>query len=178
MVRTGVFGNYWDQRVDIFAFADGSTITADALIPLVIQQEVASGGSAVYGSPVDDTLDAGPGDRYVSGGDGNDLYVFGRGYGHQTFDKNLNNILSDGNDTVQFGSGITFSDLMVDATTRDLVIGIRGTSDQLTITDGADRYSDYFFGFSRMFSPPSMPSRRSRSPMGPASRLATFSKNT
>ena len=48
----------------------------------IIQYEIAH-GHTVYGTPGSDTLDPGQGGGfYLSGGGGNDTYVFGMGYGH------------------------------------------------------------------------------------------------
>jgi Ca2+-binding RTX toxin-like protein len=85
-----------------------------------------------------DVIDPGLGGGHtMSGGDGGDIYIFGRGYGHDTIEDNQGWILQDAPDAVRFGSGITADDLQFtrEGTSNDLIISIKGTDDQLTIHD-------------------------------------------
>ncbi len=146
VVFTYIVGTFWTDRVDLFAFANGKTLTADELMPLVLQAEIADGASTVYGYAGDDYLDAGPGDRTLVGGQGHDTYVFGRGYGHQIIDKADTGFLDDDLDVLQFGPGIALSDLevRVPVGSEDLVIRLRGTDDTVTVLSGTIRYDHWF----------------------------------
>jgi hypothetical protein len=79
--------NIWFDRVQNFQFQDANHTlwTYQDIQEKVIQYEIANGDHAVYGTPADDTLDPGQGTGwFLSSGDGNDTYVFGLGYGHDT----------------------------------------------------------------------------------------------
>jgi RTX toxins and related Ca2+-binding proteins len=114
----------------------------------------------IYGLDGDDTLRGDLGDDYMSGGHGNDVliggygndtYLFSRGDGKDTIQVHI----EDGtmyrtgeynNDRLVFGPGITASDLFYAKGNSgpfddNLIIGIKGTNDQVTIKDGMS--SDY-----------------------------------
>ena len=68
------------------------------------------------------------GNDVLNGGDGDDTYIFGLGYGHDT--------ISDGygRNKIKFINGIRPSDLQTYASgSSDIVIKVKGTEDQLTL---------------------------------------------
>jgi Ca2+-binding RTX toxin-like protein len=94
--------------------------------------------ATILGTPAMDVLDGGVGgDTYLSGGDGSDIYIFGRGYGHDTIKVDRQDPFNNATDYVNFGPGISQSDLTFsrDGKSNDLHISINGTSDTLTILD-------------------------------------------
>ena len=89
------------------------------------------GNDTISGGQGDDVLDGGTGDDVLTGGDGSDTYVFNLGEGRDT----INNYDFSGHDALEFGPGITESSLVLSRAGDNLVIGISGTSDQVTVTN-------------------------------------------
>lgn len=81
------------------------------------------------------TLHGGAGDDTLRGARGNSVYLFNRGDGHDVVDES--GAQSAQADTVIFGADIAAGDLIVSTSDEDLVIDIAGTTDRLTIRDGA-----------------------------------------
>lgn len=91
------------------------------------------------GDAGNDTLDPGTGyGAQLSGGSGNDTYKWGRGYGVVTLTNQYSSM--DTADTLEIGSGISTSDLLVSRRedSNDLELQIAGTGDKLVI-------SNYFY---------------------------------
>jgi Ca2+-binding RTX toxin-like protein len=101
------------------------------------------GNDILQGGSGDDTLDGGAGDDALTGGKydsyngdyagpGNDTYRFGRGDGNDVildYDSTAGNL-----DRIAFKAGVTLDDLLLSRTgDGSLVIGLAGTSDQLTV---------------------------------------------
>src|SRR3989442_151813 len=90
------------------------------------------GNDQLFGGDGNDTLDGGPGNDFLVGGPGNDIYLFDRGYGQDIlFDLNYS-----GNDmnTIRMGADVTPTDVTLQTDVNgDLLLGINGTSDQLTV---------------------------------------------
>jgi Ca2+-binding RTX toxin-like protein len=135
-VRPGLFGGNMndDRGVGEIAFADGVTwdMTDIAWAVSHPQPEAAT----ITGTAAMDVLDGGVGgDTALSGGDDGDIYLFGRGYGHDTVTDNQTDILVDAADYVMFKPGISFSDVTFsrNGDSADLQISINGSSDVLTV---------------------------------------------
>jgi Ca2+-binding RTX toxin-like protein len=109
----------------------------------------ASGNDALYGDSGDDTLagdagedelsgglgndslNGGSGNDKLDGGAGNDVYVFAAGSGKDTissFDATAGK-----SDEIRLGSGITTSNLLVNAIDDGLLLTVAGTSDSLLV---------------------------------------------
>ncbi|MDD2893857.1 MAG: calcium-binding protein, partial [Halothiobacillaceae bacterium] len=89
------------------------------------------GDDTLRGGTEADTLIGGTGNDYLQGNQGNDIYEFNLGDGQDTiseYDNAANNL-----DTIKFGAGIAATDLNFTRSGMKLVIGIKGTTDQLTI---------------------------------------------
>ncbi len=136
-VRQGLLGGNVnpDRGVAEIAFADGVVWDKQEIAKQV--SHFAAGATEFDGTPDDDVLDpgAGAGGITLSGGDGGDVYVFGRGYGHDTIQENETYTWMETPDAVRFGSGISRSDVTFRRTgnSGDLDILINGTDDVLTI---------------------------------------------
>jgi len=85
-----------------------------------------SGDDSIIGFGGDDTLDGGAGNDTLSGGRGNDTYRFGKGSGQDVIAET-----SGTNDSIEFGPGITASDLQLARAGDDLLMTIRGSSESL-----------------------------------------------
>lgn len=72
---------------------------------------------------------------YLSGGNENDTYIFGRGYGSDIIEDRLTMILSGNDDTVLFNADVVPEDLEFHRSgdSSDLQITIDGTDDVLTV---------------------------------------------
>ncbi|MEM1047722.1 MAG: calcium-binding protein [Pseudomonadota bacterium] len=131
---TWVFGTQWFNQVETFTFSDGTQHTVTDIVTELLAAASTDGDDEIYGFSLEDTLDGGAGDDYLSGGNENDTYIFDAGYGNDTIFDHLGNILSGNDDRVVFGSGIDA------ATTRfarnadgNLEITFDGLTDSLTI---------------------------------------------
>jgi Ca2+-binding RTX toxin-like protein len=82
-------------------------------------------------------LDGGTGADSLSGGDGSDTYLFGRGYGVDTIINDDNDQVGLNVDTIEFGAGITPADIVAGFLTgsngASLSLKISGTSDELRV---------------------------------------------
>src|SRR3989475_3836058 len=121
-------------QVEQVAFADGTIWDTSTIINR--GQGVAlvgtDGPDHLSGGFFNDTLDGGAGNDFLAGGPGNDTYLFGRGYGQDIlFDQNYSG--SDMN-TVRLSADVAPTDVTLQTDVNgDLLLGINGTSDQLTV---------------------------------------------
>ncbi|WP_339765226.1 calcium-binding protein, partial [uncultured Hoeflea sp.] len=133
---TGIFGDWYQNRIDLFTFDDGTSLSHDQFANLVLRTYSTDGDDQLYGMNREDFLDAGKGNDYVSGGNQSDTYVFGRGYGQDVIEDNLTNILSTDTDRVLFRSDVSADDILfirVEGDADSIVIQIAGTDDTLTL---------------------------------------------
>ena len=130
---TGVFGTVWINRIDAFRFADGYSLSWGDIPALLIQQAQTAGDDAIYGFSLEDRLDGGAGDDFLSGGNENDTYVFGRGYGHDVVQDRLDNILSGSQDVIEFKADVVPGDVAFSRDGNDLVITITDSGDTLRV---------------------------------------------
>ncbi|MGE3714759.1 MAG: calcium-binding protein [Alphaproteobacteria bacterium] len=117
---TGAF-----DRIEQFEFADSTVWTYEDIQQMLLDQYSTSGNDSIYGFWREDTLDGGAGDDFLSGGDDNDTYLFGLGYGHDTIEDDKVSIFSGGDDTLRFGAGVT---------AQDVTLSRVGSSDDVTMT--------------------------------------------
>ncbi|WP_319002999.1 calcium-binding protein [Quatrionicoccus australiensis] len=150
--------NYSIERID---FSDGTkwsaaqlqaqmigmpvvgTDSADTLIAWANENaslQGKTGDDILIGFNGNDILDGGAGRDILRGALGNDIYLFNLGYGQDTI---YDNDSTKGNiDTVRFGAGIAPSDITFARSNNNLVLGIKGTNDQLSIGDWGDSDED------------------------------------
>ena len=118
-------------------FDDGTTLTGAQLTALA---DPVIGGALVgtnrrdvlNGDSADNRLDGGAEIDLLRGSSGNDVYVFGRGYGQDTIDDSGGLL-----DAVEFAPGVMPSDIRFEREFDDLILRIDGTDDVLTVRDGA-----------------------------------------
>jgi Ca2+-binding RTX toxin-like protein len=94
ILATGKVLSIWGQfnglgfgNLQSFTFADGTVWTATQVKQMLLAQEAAVPGGAIFGYPQsNDTLVAGTGDQYLSGQGGADTYVYSSAGGNITVD--------------------------------------------------------------------------------------------
>ncbi len=91
---------------------------------MVVDAAKTSGDDAVYGFDYEDVLDGGAGNDFLSGGNENDIYIFGTGYGYDVIDEAADNILGGMTDTIRFSEDVSPEDVTFtrDGATDDLLI--------------------------------------------------------
>ncbi len=111
-------GVVWDMTDIAWAVAEHTQVVNDSIIG-------ADGTDVLDGSLA----------HYLSGGNGSDIYLFGRGDGNVTIEAKRTDPLETSTDYLKFGPDITMSDLTFSrqGNSDDLQISINGTSDTLTI---------------------------------------------
>ncbi|MEM5494468.1 calcium-binding protein [Hoeflea sp. AS16] len=150
---TGVYGTWYQNRIDLFAFDDGTMLTSDQIAYLVLQTYSTDGDDQLYGMNRQDTLNAGKGDDYVSGGNQEDLYIYQVGDGHDVLQDQNTNILSGMSDTLRFGQGITASDFVfsrIEDNHNSVKISFAGFDGSVTLKSqfgyaASGVYGDIFF---------------------------------
>lgn len=128
-------GNFAFNRVEEFAFANGGSSSWADIAQNLMAEAIAQPGAAVYGSNNDDIVDTGAigGVHYLNGMAGNDTYVFGHGYGHDTIDITSAGLLFPSDATVQFADDIDPANVTWSRVGQDLVIRLAGSNDSLTV---------------------------------------------
>ncbi len=89
-----------------------------------------AGNDTLTGNSGNDTLVGGAGDDMLDGAAGNNVYVFGRGDGHDTI---VNPQFNATGSTLQLSAGVTQGDLVLTRVGNDLLVAIRGTSDAILL---------------------------------------------
>jgi Ca2+-binding RTX toxin-like protein len=135
----GSFGAQWMQRIEYFSFANGEQVSWEDIIQQFNHDAKTDGDDHIIGFDYADVLDGGKGNDTLSGGNESDTYIFGKGYGNDVIDDNLDNILSGDQDRILFGadvkaSNVTFSRV---GATDDLLITLSDGS-TLTVHDQFD----------------------------------------
>ncbi|WP_413171071.1 calcium-binding protein [Anabaena azotica] len=123
-----------EQNETFYGLAGDDTINAS------------SGNDIIYGAEGNDTIDAGNGNDTIEGGagndalysgsyydsnNGNDIYLFNKGFGQDTisdYDSTTGNI-----DTIRFGAGILPTDITLNRDANNLYISLNGTTDNITV---------------------------------------------
>ena len=126
---------YGDDGRDRLAGGNGNDLLAGG-----------SGNDVLYGEAGDDTLDGGAGNDQLFGFRGADTYLFGYGSGQDTISNEDDDTPGTNADTIEFGAGITASDLIFTRPGEHLIVGIGGSDDRLTVNyyfhdDGTSSYT-------------------------------------
>jgi Ca2+-binding RTX toxin-like protein len=139
-----VFG---PRAFETLRFSDGDTLTYDQLLArgfdligtagddqlngthTVDRLTGADGADVLRSSAGEDTLDGGLGDDRLIGGQGNDTYLFGPGSGHDMIVEAQGAL-----DTIRMAPGVTPSGVVATRSNLDLVLGLNGGADQLTVS--------------------------------------------
>lgn len=121
---------HWFNRVEIFSFASRHYFDWADIMRMLLAQGKTDGDDILYGFSNADILDGGAGDDFLQGGNENDVYMFGFGYGHDRIREGRSNTNSGSLDIVLFQPSVARSDVSVVRPfgTNDLVI---------TLSDGA-----------------------------------------
>ena len=140
---TGQFNFYnwftwWD--VDHFRFDDGITMSAAEIQQIILTPT--AGADHMLGFVTPDLLDGGLGNDLLEGGDNGDTYVFGLDYGQDVVEEWVAEAGLSENDTVRFGAGIGWNDLVFSRDGNDLIIAIAGNSATLTINRQFETIAD------------------------------------
>ncbi|OFZ68762.1 MAG: hypothetical protein A2V79_10845 [Betaproteobacteria bacterium RBG_16_56_24] len=143
-VQSWGFGDTY--RIERVEFADGTAWDAAYILaqtgglPIIgTNGDDFLHGNDYVGSPFsppaavawNNTLEGRGGNDLLLGGAGNDTYVFSRGDGQDRID--TRDFTPGKVDTIQFGAGINASDITFTHSGYDLILGINGTSDQMSI---------------------------------------------
>lgn len=70
------------DQIERFIFEDGTSLDFEQISQRVIENARTDGADAIYGMLNDNTLDGGLSNDILRGFEGSDIYLFGRGYGH------------------------------------------------------------------------------------------------
>ena len=99
-----------------------------------------SGADHLIGLGGDDVLIGGPGNDTLEGGSGNDSYIFNPGDGVDTI---IDQASPGAGNVIQFGAGITFTDLSLSVDQNTLVINVGQNGDALRLEgfDPSDPYN-------------------------------------
>jgi Ca2+-binding RTX toxin-like protein len=115
-----------------FTFADETAGSSPLLQEDLPMDLVGTDGMDILvGGNGADLLDGGAGNDHLFGFEGNDTYLFGIGSGQDAvldYDPTTGNV-----DTIQLGAGIAPSQVTVTREGDDLVLGIEGSNDRLTL---------------------------------------------
>jgi Ca2+-binding RTX toxin-like protein len=129
-------GDFEFNRIETFRFADDPShdLTLSAVQNILLTST--SGNDTVEGFMVGETLDGGSGDDLLVGHDGDDTYIFGRGYGHDVIEDRVTSAFGYTGDRVLFKPGIDTADLeaaRLEGDPGSMMLRIRGTADTLTL---------------------------------------------
>ena len=141
----GLLGIGWFDRVEQFVFADGTVLTWEDVLDIVTTGD--AGDNHLTGDHRADTLTGNGGNDYLSGGDDGDTYVYNLGDGNDVIEDNQYDVITGTADKLQFGAGITSSDVSFSygATEKDVLISLTGGS-TITLVNQLNGYNTYIFG--------------------------------
>ena len=103
-----------------------------------------AGNDTLYGDDGDDILTGGTGNDYLEGGRGIDTYIYNLGDGFDVI--NNYDYYNSGNDKIQFGQGISLSDLTFKVDGSSLRININGDEKQGLLLQRHQDGGDYRMG--------------------------------
>jgi len=127
--------NIQPDRIETFNFADGTSLSWQDIEAQVLAKAVSDGDGHITGFIADETIDPGVGGGHVlSGGFGNDTFVFGRGYGLDTIDDSVRLAMTPAaSSTVTFRADVASTDVQWSFMGDDAIARIAGTDDVLTV---------------------------------------------
>ena len=118
---------YYESGFDTIESSVTYTLNAN------VESLVLTGNAAIngIGNELDNVLTGNNGTNVLSGGLGNDTYVFGRGFGQDvvdSYDPTVGKL-----DVVQFDTSVAPEEIIATRSGNDLILSVDGTSDVLTI---------------------------------------------
>ncbi|MDB5579874.1 MAG: hypothetical protein JWR80_5050 [Bradyrhizobium sp.] len=142
--QTGVLGPQWFDRIEWFAFVDGSAYSWKDVEILVTTG--GAGNDRLRGDILADTMVGGLGNDLLSGGGGGDTYVFHAGDGHDTVFDDNQTLIGDGFltadqtiDTIELGAGIDPGDVTFSRAGSSITLTFGSSGDAITL-QGQDDY--------------------------------------
>ncbi|PYF01795.1 Ca2+-binding RTX toxin-like protein [Rhodopseudomonas faecalis] len=127
------------NMIERFLFDDGTGLDFQQVFEQVLQNAKTTGDDAIYGMLNVNKLDGGTGDDFLSGKEGDDTYIYGRGYGRDVIIDNSPPALFDPpqKDKLQFIDEIRWTDLdfLRDGPTDTLRMRVKGTNDEVVLED-------------------------------------------
>lgn len=135
---------YYIQEIEIFAFSDGSSLSAEDVERKLIEDAVSGGDDVLRGALRDNVLDGGAGDDLLIGEDGSDIYRFGLGYGHDVIDEQPRWINRDNANAVEFVGDIAPDDLAFERAGDDLLITLLPSDETLTVLNEFSARATHF----------------------------------
>ncbi len=125
--------------IERFIFSDGYALDFEQIVEQVLENAKTDGDDAIYGLLNDNRLDGGAGDDFLTGLEGSDTYVFGRGYGEDVVldDDYSLKLFGAPDDYLEFVDDLRWSDFdfLRDGASDTLRMQIKGTGDTLILTD-------------------------------------------
>ncbi|MEC3863369.1 calcium-binding protein [Mesobacterium sp. TK19101] len=140
------------NMIERITFESAPALEFEDIVDRVIANAKTDGDDAIYGVLNDNTLDGGAGDDFLTGVQGFDTYIYGRGYGRDVvLDNDLSAALfGSKDDKITFIDDLRWTDIefLRDGASDTLRLQVAGTDDQLILTD----YLDYVFlvGFTNL----------------------------
>ncbi|WP_091753513.1 calcium-binding protein [Methylobacterium sp. ap11] len=135
--------------IERFLFDDGTSLDFGQIVEKVLKNAKTAGDDAIFGMLNSNTLDGGAGDDFLSGREGDDTYLFGRGYGRDVIlDNGLNGLFDPpAHDRLTFIDEIRWTDLdfLRDGPSDTLRLRVKGTGDEVVLQDFLDTVP--IFGF-------------------------------
>ncbi|MEO1159087.1 MAG: calcium-binding protein, partial [Pseudomonadota bacterium] len=140
-----LLGIGWFDRVEQFVFSDGTVLTWEDVLDIVTTGD--ANDNNLTGDHRADTLTGNGGNDYLSGGDDGDTYVYNLGDGNDTIEDNQYDVITNTADKLQFGAGITSSDVSFSfgPTDNDVLVTLTDGS-TITLIDQLRGYNSYIFG--------------------------------
>ncbi|MBF0120953.1 MAG: hypothetical protein HQK79_19155, partial [Desulfobacterales bacterium] len=117
------------------------------------------GNDTLYGEEGNDALNGGSGDDYLNGGKGDDIFIYAKGYGNDTIQRDWWWENPNGTDTLKLGEGLTADSFEYIAQNRniaaDLIMKLKDTGETLTIknwfADGQYQVDKFLFADGALF---------------------------
>ncbi|MEO9877380.1 MAG: calcium-binding protein [Anderseniella sp.] len=140
----GLFGIAWFDRVEQFVFSDGTVLTWEDVLDVVTTGD--ENDNSLIGDHSADTLVGNGGNDNLSGGDDGDTYVYNLGDGNDVIEDNQYDVITTAADKLQFGSGITSSDVSFSfgPTDNDVLVTLTDGS-TITLVNQLLGYNSYIF---------------------------------
>ena len=132
----GLSATSYDE-IEEYQFSDGTVWTIDDIRAQLLQGT--DGDDVITGFGLEDVLDGGAGNDRLIGLDASDTYVFDVGYGQDVILDEVWIVSYSNQDVIEFGAGISTSNIELSKDGDDLVFSIVGATDTLTV-------ENFFYG--------------------------------
>ncbi|MEK7412654.1 MAG: calcium-binding protein, partial [Planctomycetota bacterium] len=122
--RNDVFNS---SSIGSFEFDDGTVLSTTELLARGFDLDGTAGDDIIAGTNTIDRINGLSGNDLLQGGAGDDVYLFDAGGGQDTIND------TQGTNTLRFGAGILPGGITFTRSGLDMVLGITGSPDQLTL---------------------------------------------